>query len=100
MKKSIFAGLILVPILFCACTGKPARSGEADQSPSKKAIVLEEFVFTESPTRDCHASSLLELANGDLLCTWFGGTREGAPDVNIWLARKRMIVSMPACAFN
>lgn len=57
-------------------------------SPGKKAIILEEFVFTESPTRDCHASSLLELENGDLLCTWFGGTREGAPDVKVWLSRK------------
>ena len=55
---------------------------------SKKAIVLEEYVFLKGPTRDCHASSLLELANGDLLCTWFGGTREGHADVNIWLARK------------
>lgn len=51
-------------------------------------ILLEEFVFTNSPTRDCHASSLLELENGDLLCTWFGGSREGAPDVKVWLARK------------
>ena len=58
------------------------------QSPGKKAIVSEEFVFTKSPTRDCHASSLLELNNGDLLCTWFGGTRENHPDVNLWLARK------------
>lgn len=63
---------------------KPAEK----KSPSKQAIVLEEFVFTDSPTRDCHASSLLELDNGDLLCTWFGGTRERDPDVNIWLARK------------
>jgi predicted neuraminidase len=52
------------------------------------AILLEEFVFLQGPTRDCHSSSLMELANGDLLCTWFGGTREGNPDVNIWLARK------------
>jgi len=55
---------------------------------SKKATVLEEYVFLKGPTRDCHASSLLELGNGDLLCTWFGGTREGHADVNIWLARK------------
>ena len=60
----------------------------AARSPSKKAIILEEFVFLDGPTRDCHASSLLELDNGDLLCAWFGGTREGAPDVNLWLARK------------
>jgi pectate lyase len=63
-------------------------SQEANKSPGKKAIVLEEFVFTEKITRDCHASSILELDNEDLLCTWFGGTREGAPDVNLWLARK------------
>ncbi len=60
----------------------------AAQSPSKKAIVLEEFVFTEQPTRDCHASSILELENGDLLCVWFGGTRERHPDVNLWISRK------------
>ena len=55
---------------------------------SKRAIVLEEYIFLKGPTRDCHASSLLELAHGDLLCTWFGGTRENDPDVNVWLARK------------
>ena len=60
----------------------------AAQSTSKRAIVLEEFVFVEQPTRDCHASTLLELKNGDLLCAWFGGTREGHEDVNIWLSRK------------
>ena len=68
------------------CTAVLSRA--AAQSPAKKAIVLEEYVFMKGPTRDCHASSLLELANGDLLCAWFGGTREGAPDVNLWLARK------------
>ena len=60
----------------------------AATSPEQEAILLEEFVFMQGPTRDCHASSLLELDNGDLLCTWFGGTRESHPDVNVWLARK------------
>ncbi len=55
---------------------------------SKQAIVLEEFIYDEQRTRDCHASSLIELENGDLLCTWFGGTRESHPDVQIWLSRK------------
>lgn len=61
-------------------------SGEA--AVERPGLVREEYVFTASPTRDCHASSLVELANGDLLCTWFGGSKEGAADVRIWLSRK------------
>ncbi len=39
------------------------------------------------PTAQCHASTLVETAAGDLLAAWFGGTREGHPDTAIWLAR-------------
>ncbi|MGV6988138.1 sialidase family protein [Testudinibacter sp. P80/BLE/0925] len=34
-----------------------------------------------------HASNLFELPNGDLLCTWFGGTQEGIADISIFLSR-------------
>lgn len=88
MKSVYIQILILVLSVLYSCGHKPSENKEICESPSKKAIVLEEFVFTQSPTRDCHASSLLELSNGDLLCTWFGGTRERALDVKIWLSRK------------
>lgn len=65
-----------------------ARDLIPNNQNSKCSIILEEFVFEKSPTRDCHASSILELKNGDLLCSWFGGTRESASDVKIWLSRK------------
>ena len=39
------------------------------------------------PFRQCHAASLVEVAGGDLLTAWFGGTHEGHADVAIWLAR-------------
>ena len=34
-----------------------------------------------------HASNMVELPNGDLLCVWFAGTSEGISDVNIAMSR-------------
>ena len=34
-----------------------------------------------------HASNLLELSNGDLLCVWFSGTQEGVSDISIFMSR-------------
>lgn len=34
-----------------------------------------------------HAANLLTLSNGDLLCTWFGGSCEGKSDISIHLSR-------------
>lgn len=38
-------------------------------------------------TVQCHASNLLELPDGTLLCVWFGGTQEGTHDISIYLSR-------------
>ena len=34
-----------------------------------------------------HAANLLPLSNGDLLCTWFGGTQEGISDISAYFSR-------------
>ena len=47
-----------------------------------------EFVSESMPTPSCHASTIVELKGGDLMAAWFGGTREGAPDVGIWTSRR------------
>ncbi len=82
MRKSTVIFGLLAALCFVACCPK------SNVPTSKRAIVEEEFIFNERLTRDCHASSLIELENGDLLCTWFGGTRESHPDVQIWISRK------------
>ena len=40
-----------------------------------------------NPWKSCHAPDLLELENGDLLCCWFAGSREGNADISIAVAR-------------
>lgn len=67
--------LILLPLL-------------AISLPSTAQEVVKEFVYEEAPFPQCHASTILEAQNGDMIASWFGGTREKAPDVAIWLSRR------------
>ncbi|WP_229668730.1 sialidase family protein [Edaphobacter acidisoli] len=47
------------------------------------------FIFEPGSTSfpSSHASTIVELKNGDLMAAWFGGTHERAPDVAIWSSR-------------
>jgi len=56
----------------------------AVQVPS--GVVKTEFIFQTAPFRSCHASTIVETADG-LVAAWFGGTAERNPDVGIWLSR-------------
>ena len=47
-----------------------------------------ENIFATAPFAASHASTVVELKNGDIMSAWFGGTAEGNPDVAIWSARK------------
>lgn len=61
----------------------------ASQTTARPGLVLEEFVFESSPFfRSCHSATVLELRSGELLCAFFGGTRESHPDVETRLSRK------------
>ena len=56
------------------------------QSGAAPAIVHAEFLFETAPFPSVHASTIAETREG-LVAAWFGGTREGAPDVGIWVSR-------------
>ena len=43
---------------------------------------------SETKFRQCHASTVCVLPDGNLGAAWFGGEHEKAPDVAIWFARR------------
>jgi predicted neuraminidase len=46
----------------------------------------EDFVNQARPGMICHVSSLAPAGTDRLICTWYAGSREAAPDVAIWTA--------------
>ncbi|HXG13199.1 MAG TPA: exo-alpha-sialidase [Gemmataceae bacterium] len=63
---------------------KPAP--EAASLPKQPGLVLAEFIYEKAPFPSCHASTIVE-SKGGLVAAWFGGTREGHPDVGVWVSR-------------
>ncbi|TCK75731.1 putative neuraminidase [Acidipila rosea] len=57
-------------------------------APALARAQMREFIYTSAPFPSAHASTLVELKNGDYLAAWFGGTAEGQPDVAIWSSRR------------
>lgn len=64
-----------------------ARGQATPAADATGAVRRTEFINDRAPYPQCHASTIVEVAPGRLAAAWFGGTREGAPDVGIWLAR-------------
>lgn len=50
-------------------------------------VVRSEFIFERAPFASAHASTIAETRSG-LVAAWFGGSRESAPDVGIWVSRR------------
>jgi predicted neuraminidase len=61
-----------------------AAASARGQSP----VLVEEFIYEQAPTPQCHASTIEEAGGGTLIAAWFGGTHEKNPDVGIWVSRK------------
>lgn len=51
-------------------------------------VVVDEFLYKRASFPECHSASIVETRKGDLVATYFGGTKERNPDVCIWVSRK------------
>jgi predicted neuraminidase len=61
----------------------------SNASATVPAIVQAELVFPLEgrPTPGCHASTIVQTRDGQLVAAWFAGMDEGADDVGIWSSR-------------
>ncbi|GAB5406732.1 MAG: VCBS repeat-containing protein [Aureliella sp.] len=63
---------------------KLTMKGSAESSTVDGGLpIAEEFIFSNPPFNECHASTICETSRG-LVASWFGGTEEGEQDVVIW----------------
>lgn len=60
------------------------RAVAAGTAETSAAVMIPKPATTPS----AHSASLIALPDGDRLVFWFGGSREGATDVRIWMARQ------------
>lgn len=60
-----------------------------DIPTSNPVVVKDEFLYDHASFPEAHASTIVELKNGDLVVGYFGGTHERNPDVCIWVNIKK-----------
>lgn len=56
--------------------------------PHEKRVTEESFLYNQASFPQCHASTIAQTPEGDLVAAYFGGTHEKHPDVCIWVSRK------------
>lgn len=59
----------------------------AGDTAGRGAILHSGFIYDNAPYPQCHSSTIVELTDGTIAASWFGGTHERNPDVEIWFAR-------------
>jgi len=84
--NGLFSLLVALTAAFAATSSAVAAEPTPAAQPNGPGVVRNEFIYTEAPFPQCHASTIVETPQG-LVASWFGGTKEGHEDVTIWVSR-------------
>jgi len=68
---------VLLSCIFVSCL-------LAVKAQTTVSLIKQEFIMQHPPVPAAHASTITELPGGQLVASWFGGSRESAPDVSIY----------------
>ena len=68
--------------------GSGAHDFSCDLPRRGPQVVADEFLYKKASFPECHSASIVETRKGDLVATYFGGTKERNPDVCVWVSRK------------
>jgi predicted neuraminidase len=88
MRRMLRSSLGLPVMLLTFSVAAGSSPGQEAQGSADPAIVTSEFVYETASFPSAHASTIAATKEG-LVAAWFGGTREGASDVGIWVSRRQ-----------
>ncbi|MGY5355655.1 exo-alpha-sialidase [Wenyingzhuangia sp. IMCC45467] len=90
MRKNKVVFILLSLVFLASCKNTPVEKKIALEDKTwKEGIVAEEFLYEEAEYPSCHAATIVENTKGELVASWFGGTKERNPDVCIYVSKRK-----------
>ena len=93
VRKLTWLGLLILMLGMSVSASAAAPQAAPQTAPqtgpqtAPPGVLRAEFLFDSAPFPSVHASTIVETGEGPV-AAWFGGTREGAQDVGIWMSRQ------------
>lgn len=87
MNKRLRSFLVVLVLASMVAVPPSAANVPPLARPGEDGYIKGELIYPldNKPTPQCHASTIAETESG-LVAAWFGGAREGNPDVGIWVS--------------
>ncbi|MFI1772402.1 exo-alpha-sialidase [Thalassobellus citreus] len=79
--------ILFTSVLLGSCKQPEEKKIALQDKTWREGVLVDEFINNNAPYPSCHAATIVETTNGELVASWFGGTKERNPDVGIWVSK-------------